>query len=361
MNIPRLFNRFFLILTCFVILLTHTSVWGFHDGGVAKCQSCHIIHNSENGSSDPDSPNGNVYLLRFETASDLCLSCHAQQYGEVLGTDPLNPPPEKGAGNFVFLLEDNINDASNGASNPIPGSASGHNLNAPSKGLTSDPNYTTAPGGTFSSSMLGCTSCHDPHGNTNYRMLYGIGPVQNNTYTFTNPAPVADGIDIELTSESKSNHNAYKSGMSDWCGNCHGMNYHMNSSNNSPLRHTAMQSLGSDITNRYNLYNGTDSPLGGNASIAYLPEVPFEDAGNTINSTQGPSQNSKVMCLTCHRAHATSAPRAGRWDFNVGYLQEDGVASGSYPIPNPYQNSQQKQLCFKCHTEDVTNYNIMQQ
>ncbi len=32
-----------------------------------------------------------------------------------------------------------------------------------------------------------------------------------------------------------------------------------------------------------------------------------------------------VLCLTCHRAHATSSPDAGRWDFNVTLLFEDGL------------------------------------
>jgi hypothetical protein len=56
-----------------------------------------------------------------------------------------------------------------------------------------------------------------------------------------------------------------------------------------------------------------------------------------------------VMCLSCHRAHATSAPGAGRWDFNVSLLAEDGVESGSYPIPDPYMSASQGTLCTKCH------------
>ncbi len=55
------------------------------------------------------------------------------------------------------------------------------------------------------------------------------------------------------------------------------------------------------------------------------------------------------MCLSCHRAHASSAPAAGRWDFNVALLDEDGLVSGSYPIPNPYLDPDQGTLCSKCH------------
>jgi hypothetical protein len=71
----------------------------------------------------------------------------------------------------------------------------------------------------------------------------------------------------------------------------------------------------------------------------------------SITSTEGPSATSRVMCLTCHRAHATSAPNAGRWDFNVTLLDEDGHESGSYALPNPYDGNQ-RSLCNKCHSKD---------
>ena len=56
-----------------------------------------------------------------------------------------------------------------------------------------------------------------------------------------------------------------------------------------------------------------------------------------------------VMCLSCHRAHASSAPHAGRWDFNVALLSEDGAVSQSYAIPDPYGGPNQGTLCSKCH------------
>ena len=58
------------------------------------------------------------------------------------------------------------------------------------------------------------------------------------------------------------------------------------------------------------------------------------------------------MCLTCHRAHASSGPNAGRWDFNITFLSEDGLESGSYPLPDPYADPAQRSLCNKCHVKD---------
>ncbi len=159
----------------------------FHDGGSAHCGGCHIAHNSQDGISPPA---GGLYgegLLKAETPSDLCLSCHANALGSVFGRDPLIPYPERGSGNFIFLLEDDLNDSGETAG-VIPGDAAGHNLSAPGYGLAPDPRWAVSPGGGFPVTAMGCTSCHDPHGNANFRLLYGAGPVQGGIYTFTRPA-----------------------------------------------------------------------------------------------------------------------------------------------------------------------------
>ena len=313
----------------------------FHEGGVANCGGCHVSHDSSGVSGIGLDP----LLLKGPSPSDVCLSCHARATSSVFGSDPLSPPPERGAGNFVFLLEDNLNDDTDGATDPIPGDAAGHNLAAPGNGLSVDPRYAVAPGGTFLAADMGCTSCHDPHGNDNFRMLHSVGPVMGGLATFTWPAPQADGIGL-LTEEAQDNHTAYRSGMSDWCGNCHGQ-YH--DSGNPAFEHPSGETLDTTERDEYNLYDGPANPDGGFEATAYLAEVPFEDPGNTTTSTAGPSAAGQIMCLTCHRAHASSAPASGRWDFNVTLLQDDGVVSGSYPIPDPYASPDQGQLCRKCH------------
>jgi hypothetical protein len=324
--------------------------FAFHDHGVADCGGCHTMHNSQNGELvDPDSPGGNDWLLVDSTPSDVCLSCHATRLGAVFGADPTAPPAERGAGNFTFLLEDNLNDGHAGATNPIPGDAGGHNIKAPSKGVGADAILTTSPGGSFPSSELGCSSCHDPHGNAGFRMLNGTGDVQDGLFLFNNAAPVAEGVGINGAGEALDFHTAYQSGWSAWCGNCHG-DFH---NSVGVTRHPTDEAIGGSIATAYNLYNGTDDITGGAAGTAYLPQVPFEDTAVTNASTAGPSgTTSKVMCMTCHRAHATSAPDAGRWDFNVTFLEEDGVESGSYALPDPYGSANQRSLCNKCHVKD---------
>ena len=35
------------------------------------------------------------------------------------------------------------------------------------------------------------------------------------------------------------------------------------------------------------------------------------------------------------------------------FLHEDGAESGSYGIPDPYGNTNQRSLCNKCHNKDM--------
>ena len=333
-------SRIIWLVAWFLLSMNGLSL-AFHDRGAARCDGCHIMHEGS------VVPGPDAALLLADSPTDLCLSCHAENYGAVLGADPLLPPTEKGGGNFVFLLEDNLNDAPDGLTNPIFGDAAGHSIVAPARGLPPDSRNSVSPGGSFPSSQLGCTSCHDPHGNANFRLLYGAGPVQGGLAGFPYPAPQAEGIDL-AGAESNGNHNAYKGGMSQWCANCHG-SYH--DGGLSAFEHPSDVITDTDIITRYNVYEGDANPTGGTAATSYLAAVPFEDPGpsTTTSSTQGPSTTSSVMCLTCHRAHASSAPYAGRWDFNVSLLNQDGVVSGSYPIPDPYDSPTQGSLCAKCH------------
>jgi hypothetical protein len=328
--------------------------FAFHDEGVAHCDGCHTMHNSQDGALvDPDSPDGNAWLLVDESPRDVCLGCHADHLGAVFANSVLDPAPEKGSGNFIFLLEDNLNDGHAGSLSPIHGDAAGHNVVAPGHLLAADQTLTTAPGGTFNASILGCTSCHDPHGNENFRLLYGTGPIQDGAYTFTNPAPDGAGLSLFFGSESNSSHTAYIDGWGNWCSNCHG-DFHANSAQ---LVHPSGATLGGTISTTYNLYNGTVDQTGGVAATAYLAAVPFQDSAAAVGSTQGPTASSQVVCMSCHRAHAMSAPDAGRWDFAVTFLHEDGAESGSWPIPDPYANDNQRSLCNKCHNKDAGDHN----
>ena len=320
-----------------------------HGGG--GCHNCHTMHNSQDGIPVVTGfPGGG--LLNTETASDICLFCHAENYGAVLAPDPLAPAPEKGGGNFTFLTEDNISDAPDGLTLPIAGDHAGHSVVSNAYGLFPDQDFLVAPGGNFPASELGCTSCHDPHLQGTYRLLRSTGALENG-YMFSYPAPQAAGISTAFGQEQPGNNTAYQAGWSNWCGNCHGA-YH--DSGGAGFKHPADHSMGGSELMSYNGYDGPSNPNGGAYATAYRPEVPIEDNNRTISSTAGATGSSRVTCMSCHRAHASSAPAALRWDPNVQFLQTDGSISGSYAIPNPYPAPDQRALCVKCHYDDAQDH-----
>lgn len=334
----------------------------FHNDGVARCEDCHTMHRSEDGAPAATDPSD--WLLKWPTSTEVCLQCHGSEspgYG-VLSSDPLSPDKQgkgAGGGDFVFLTEDNLNDGAGGAVNPILGERAGHNVAG--AGLPQETTHTTSPGGSYPSNKLTCTSCHDPHGGVRYRFLYGSQGGRNAksrsmgyTFTFTAPSPVADEMSVFAT-ESDSNHNAYKSGMTNWCRACHKVVH----KGRSGFVHPRDRKLGGNVGSNYNRYNGTLDPENPSLANPYLALVPVEwnSASNTTTFSGQISEDARVMCLSCHRAHASSGPHSGRWDFNIATWADEG-SSGSYPIENPYASSSgndQRRLCEKCHGLDVPN------
>jgi hypothetical protein len=253
---------------------------------------------------------------------------------------------ENGAGNYIFLTCPDLRESTRGAI--IPGERAGHNLNAPGHGLATDTTIMMAPGGTFPAAAMGCTSCHDPHGTEAFRLLYGPREVQGGVATFTNPAPEAVA---QSGGETELNHNAYQEGMSEWCGNCH-----TDFEDIGTTHKHIVGPMGGSIALAYSLYAGSDNLTGGTPATSYWPEVPFQDVAMTTSFTGAPTGSSQVMCLTCHRAHATSAASAGRWDFNVTFNEEDGDAWGTFELAQRISDlspNANRSLCNKCHVQDV--------
>lgn len=364
-----------LVLVAIAALALGAPALAFHDGGVADCQGCHTMHNSQGGNPmNNDGLGGSEAvghgydeLLLYPNKTDVCLACHGRNtasYGVWSSsvTTPNVYRANRGGGDFVFLEEDNINDGHGGATSFIDGEQSGHSVISIMKNTGVDSVNGTAPGGTYPADELYCSSCHDPHGTSSFRLLYQQG--QQNSYgTDFNYTLEAEGVGLSTTvGESNGNHNYYKANYSEWCATCHG-DFHASSGN---LVHPSGETLTAEVVAQYDAYQGTENcvnnppasagdPCGnGVHASSYLYMVPFEDADDTtygITSVEGPTTSSKVACVTCHRAHATSARDAGRWDFQIAGLAEDGHESSSYAMLNPY-NEYQRSLCNKCHGQD---------
>ncbi len=368
----------------------------FHDGGVATCDGCHTMHNSVDG--QPNAEGGSVgtgvstWLTVGTDPSSTCLTCH-----DGTGRYHINSDDGSAAtpgGDFYWLTK-TFTWESHGAKTS-EGDDHGHNVIAADFGLTQDATLATAPGGTYSSASLGCNSCHDPHavknGGTkggygaievsgsygadptaqvtgNYRLLGDIGydGGQDAGANFTNDVPIATTKKYALDADDA--HTDFGVGMSEWCANCH-TGFTADSSN--PMRHPASNDahLGTGLAINYNLYVKTGDFTGTSAD-SYLALVPFE-RGETDptaldgSDTTGPDATSNVMCLTCHRAHASAFQNATRWDMTTefpttdshpasgdGGVTGDDVANSYYGRDMVAQFGEfQRSLCNKCHVQD---------
>ena len=364
------------------------SAFAFHDGGVAKCDGCHSMHNS---ADNPVSGDPNPTLLKGTDASSTCLNCHAGAGSatsyHILSTDA----SVQSAGGDFYWLE--VPAYKIGRSNQTPENR-GHNIIAADFGLLGEtnPSNFTAPGGTYSANLLGCTSCHDAHGQVhngtkggsapisvsgsygavpvagtiagNFRLLgdsdYEAGNLEVDGHSYTYDAPVAVSIANFYGTR-------YGSGMSEWCSNCHA-DFGVNNDGN---KHVAADDAHLDgYAVNYNAYVATGNYDNAPGAAHYDDLVPFEtgDTNNTTMAKTAPTAavGSNVMCLTCHRAHATAFNNAGRWPFSSTLFVEEFAASSldaalktkafykeavSVDMVTEYGEFQ-RSLCNKCHVQD---------
>ncbi|MEZ4387254.1 MAG: cytochrome c3 family protein [Candidatus Krumholzibacteriia bacterium] len=358
-------KNFIKIALVVALACSSSAVLAFHDGGVAECAGCHTMHNSQDGANVTDNATGYNYLLIAGNATDTCLSCHAG-YGQFYGGEGYGP-----GGDFYWITR-TYTWTAHGHEASSTGDSHGHNVISPAHGIAQDATLASAPGGDFLSQYLGCTSCHDPHGNQNFRLLYGstVGPkYDGGRYDFDADAPEAKGNSRRTMvggggNETNARHTVYKSGMTEWCGNCHPNFMSQETSNHV---HPVGVDMGSTVADVYNAYISTDEIVGGSEATSYWGLVPFEavnadlESVDSTNYTLGPQGTDQVMCLTCHRAHASAFSDAGRWDFAETFIADsrpDGSEDGATPedVANKYYEysfvQNQRSLCNKCHIKD---------
>jgi predicted CXXCH cytochrome family protein len=164
-----------------------------------------------------------------------------------------------------------------------------------------------------------------------------------------------------------------------WCASCHPQ---MHSSGN--YVHPVDQSLGSNVANIYNAYVKSGD-LSGTAATAFTSLVPFAEntgdiatlqahAKNNDSYLNGPGTSDKVVCLSCHRAHASGFPEALRWNMEGEFMIYNSLFPGTDTTPTVPQfargrlgaetqaayydrpvtkfASYQRPLCNKCHAKD---------
>jgi predicted CXXCH cytochrome family protein len=410
--------RFFLVVFASAMLLIGMGgmASAFHSGGVAECGGCHSMHAPKTGGSN---------LLIGSDQSSTCLDCHespgdtapSRYHVSTAEADmPAGVPPiQRSPGGDFGWLKKTYTFSTRGTATTEEGERHGHNVVALDKNYIADKKYTTAPGGTFPSSQLGCQSCHDPHGQarrlsdgTYVRPTYKAGatnaPIIGSGSYDTSLDPAAgqavgvyrilraagddtqgvtfQGVPIAIAPATYNQTEATNqvrvayghAGINtwgNWCATCHPK---MHSSGN--YVHPVDESLGSDVVGNYNAYVKSGD-LRGNAASSFTSLVPFMEntstiatlkshASNTNKYLNGPGSSDKVSCLSCHRAHASDFPNMLRWSMENEFMVVKGVyqtesrgrkpaeaLAGYYDRPaTPTFADYQRVLCNKCHAKD---------
>jgi len=415
---------FYFLLVTLLAVGVSTTAFAFHEGGVGECAGCHSMHSPAAGGTR---------LLVGTDPSSACLTCH-EHAGDTgpfsyhistnladmpAGTAPLQRTPGGDFGwlkkSYTFLLD--------GITTTDDGANMGHDIKAIDFGYTGRSNNpTTAPGGTFSTANLGCNSCHDAHGRTRrlatgtlattgapikgsgsytdaanepdatgavglYRLLAGPGYTQGGV-TFDGAPAAKVQSSYNRSEDTTSTRVAYGAMTTtghqtwgDWCATCHpGMH------SASAYVHPVDASFGNGTDTNYNQYVKSGDMTGGAGATAYTSLVPFAiattaytDLVTAAGSTAGAGSTSRVMCLSCHRAHASGFLYMLRWEQEYEFITKvvSGVTSygGTDVAPTDnalsrgrtnaekqasyydrpavtYFATYQRVLCNKCHAKD---------
>lgn len=371
------------LCSAFVLFLGGTQTQAFHSGGVAECSGCHSMHAATSPS----------FLLVGADASSTCLSCH-QHAGDTapssyhistaLSDMPTGVPPiqRTPGGDFGWLRKTYSWVPRTGAATEYSyGQMHGHNIVAPTLGYDADTENTSAPGGTFSSSQLGCQSCHDPHGRARrlsdgtfvnafytpgssnapiissgsystslvpaagqavgvYRLLRGLGDNSQTGVTFTGVGIAVAPSGYNRSEAATQTRVAYGAQGTNtwgaWCGSCHPTMH-----SNSGTVHPVDRALGS-IATAYNAYVRSGD-LTGAAATSYSSLVPFAEATGTFATLAshannngsyltGPSTSDQVTCFSCHRAHASGFDFMLRFNMGNEFMVNNGSYVGSVAV-----------------------------
>jgi predicted CXXCH cytochrome family protein len=325
-----------------------------------KCAGCHRIHTG-----------ANEYLLKEAgTVEEFCYSCHgnggpgsdlAVQEGTFYGeSSPGDPYGGKTASSTLGLraggFEEariNTEDPNNAlpAPTPVGYAVSIGVLNAPEP-VNSRHTLETATtlwgngaidSGAGPSFTLECTTCHDPHGNGNYRILrsvptgsggggYTIPDTYPKTYTTANyftmnfgalPANLPAGSTVPAGSSILVD-------SSRWCAQCH--TRYLATRNGPTAAESSRVDSGDDIF----AFRHTSS-------------------GVSVSSSSGSVSVVTRACITCHASHGSNSSMPGN-------VQEGTTYSSSVEWPNgsttnatdPQRASMLKMdnrgMCKKCHS-----------
>ena len=249
----------------------------WHRASSLRCSDCHTMHNSLGGQPmryDLNSAPAPA-LLRAETATALCLACHAGRGPSPTAPNVMTPTNfDPIGGGFPADLADPLGHAhSLGTAAEIP------------------PYGSTAV-------VMGCGACHDIHGNTGYRNLK---PSPSGRGTAVQPPTAQQLIVADGTNPEKVYVRAnvvYRSGSSQWCMDCHDQisTSHVSTGASPLAAHPWDRTIGG-------------GSVSGTTDLAWwMTSFPNRVPVQNALGVPAPNESDQVVCISCHKAHGSPNP-----------------------------------------------------
>lgn len=276
-----------------------------------KCAACHRIHTGQN-----------EYLLKeAATVTEFCYSCHgtggpgsdlAVQSGTFYGSEPAGPAPygDEPASTTLGLRAGGFDTARINTADPgfeqisvlaTPQAVtSWHTIDGATAGtMWGNGAINSGAGPSFA---MECTSCHDPHGNSQYRILRPI-PLGSNAAAGVTVTDQADPK-VYTTTNYFSVGPVSGNQISSWCSQCH---------------------------------------------TRYLSSSAETSSGDSIFTYRHRSNGSLgTTCIKCHAAHGTNASATEPYSSSVGF--PGGSAGTTATQESKLLKMDNRGICLKCHT-----------
>jgi predicted CXXCH cytochrome family protein len=249
--------------------------------------------------------------------------------------------------------------------------------------------------GTGNKIVMSCTTCHDPHGSSNYRILkdvvngvavggYDGAATGNdpfgNAYSAQNPKPTPYVIsnevgfpqggfqlhikypsyDPDYTVAQYATAKDVNKGMTGWCVGCHTtynaatritFNGNTNYISNSSTVYNAGDEFNLVARHRHPMNVPLSNYLGAQALVTGVSlGLPVEHA-STERGAIVYDGSDWIGCLTCHNAHGATATMTGWSDLGLAATEEVVGSRGVMPVDSNLLKMDNRAVCEACHNK----------
>lgn len=388
------------LLVCAGRASANFAIHGNYAADTDACAGCHRAHTAQSPIAWTDAwsePGGNALLLtRSTTMEQFCYTCHGPNApGAATDVDQ----GELDAGPIMraeVVAGEGLN-LNGGGFTSFQGRSvtSKHSANGATGGIA----WGAGSAGPGRMMTLDCSSCHDPHGTSNYRLLkdrvngYDVGGYLGGPAD-VDPTPTPHVLSNEqgFPLEGFRLHREYPDyrpnytvaryarplgndgdpaahmGMTGWCTACHeqyaleasaydhgdgtGGGIHYRHPTNVPLSN--WYSGGAPRGDRALIFNPRAwRQLGAGYVDLPLEHNPVIESGPFAAGYQTNSADDFIGCLTCHRAHGTSAAMSGY--SNVADSTQPAPNTGGGGVPptgdSALLRADNRGVCERCHNK----------